>query len=90
MIHDLKNVIRLPIFATFLFALVSGIANATEHAISGSNFTMLSPPTGSLVGGATDVSGTFDDTKICDSTACTDIAMTLASDQPLGDCSPAF
>ena len=41
------------------------------HSISDSNFTMLDP-TGALVGGATDVFGDFDDTKICTSTACTD------------------
>ena len=72
-------------FVLLLF-LAHGIVNATTHSISGSNFTMLqpnNPPTpGALVGGATDVFGDFDDTKICTSTACTDFALTLASNQP--------
>ena len=67
----------------FLLFLAPGIINATTHSISGSNFTMLEPKNkGALVGGATDVFGNFDDTKICTSTACTDFALTLASNQP--------
>jgi len=64
----------------FLFALISGIANAENHAISSSNFTMIDN-TGALVGGATDVSGTFDDTLICTDVSCTDLSMTLQSSQ---------
>ena len=63
-----------------MLTLSSFAANATIHSISNSNFTMLDK-TGALVGGATDVSGDFDDTKICTSTACTDFAMTLASNE---------
>jgi len=55
--------------------------NATTHTISNSNFTMLTTA-GGVVGGATDVAGTFDDSKICSNISCTQIAMTLASNQP--------
>ena len=41
MIHKFKQPTRLAILAMFLFALISGIANAEDHAISSNNFTML-------------------------------------------------
>ena len=72
---------HLRLALALLLFLVHAIANATTHSISGSNFTMLDPGAG-LVGGATDVFGDFDDTKICSSTACTDFALTLATNQP--------
>jgi Bacterial Ig domain/Cadherin-like domain len=68
-------------FALLLF-LAHGIVNATMHTISGSNFTMLDQNGALVPGGATDVFGEFDDTKICTSESCTDFAMTLASNQP--------
>ena len=64
-----------------LLALSPMTGNATTHTISNSNFTMLTNA-GAVVGGATDVSGTFDDSKICSSISCTQISMTLASNQP--------
>jgi len=64
-----------------LLALSPMTGNATTHTISNSNFTMLTI-SGGVVGGATDVSGTFDDSKICSSISCTQISMTLASNQP--------
>ena len=64
-----------------LLALSPMTGNATMHTISNSNFTMLTNA-GGVVGGATDVSGTFDDSKICSSISCTQISMTLASKQP--------
>ena len=69
-------------FLLLFFLLALSPVNAANHAISASNFTMLSPGTGGLVGGATDVNGNFDDTKICNTESCTDFGMTLASDQP--------
>lgn len=56
-------------------------AMAATHTISASNFTMIDP-TGGIVGGATDVAGSFDDTTICTATSCTQVnGMTLASTQ---------
>ena len=74
---------RLLGLAIAFILLLLGINSvyAANHAISSSNFSMLSPAGGALVGGATDVSGTFDDTKICNTDSCTDFGMTLASDQ---------
>jgi len=39
-------------------------------------------PGGTVVGGATDVNGNFDDTLTCSATNCTSFGMTLASSQP--------
>ena len=47
------------------------------HVITGGNFTMLDS-SGAKVGGATDVSGVFDERLICNIESCTDIAMTTA------------
>ena len=69
-------------FSLFLICMVAlSPVHAANHAISASNFTMFDP-SGALVGGATDVNGTFNSSKICDTESCTDFAMTLASDQP--------
>jgi hypothetical protein len=80
-----SNYLALASFGKFfliLFFLVAlSPANAENHDISNSNFTMFSP-VGDLVGGATDVNGAFEDTSICDTDSCTDFGMTLASDQP--------
>jgi hypothetical protein len=70
-----------PVFALLMALACLTTANATMHTISNSNFTMIDK-TGTVVGGATDVSGNFDDTKICNSTACTDFGLTLSSSQP--------
>ena len=76
--------VRLLLFLTAFYLLIFGFTpsvRAEIHTISNSNFTMLLG-TGDLVdGGATDVSGTLDDTLICTSTSCTDFAMTLGSNQ---------
>ncbi len=63
-------------------------ATATIHTISsnvvgglGSNFTMLTPAGADFGDAATDVTGTFDDSKICTVSACNDFAMTLSSAQ---------
>ena len=72
---------NLRLIFALLLALAHGMVNATIHTINDSNFTMLDP-TGGLVGGATDVNGNFDDTKICASVSCTNFAMTLASSEP--------
>ena len=67
--------------AILILLLFLSPVNAENHAISSSNFTMFDPG-GGLVGGATDVSGIFDDTKICNTESCTDFSMTLSSNQP--------
>ena len=61
---------------------VDNTAAKAIHIISGSNFTMLGSD-GSLAGGATDVTGVFDENKICSAVTCTDfaIAPALASAQ---------
>ena len=84
MIYNAENTImaRLVKFSTILFFMLAlSPVGAATNGIGFSNFTMLDPG-GNLVGGATDVNGTFDDTKICNSESCTDFAMTLASSQP--------
>ena len=62
----------------------NGPANPTD-TISSSNLTFLDNTGGLAFGGlgagATDVSGLFDDTAICTSESCTEIGMTLSSDQ---------
>ena len=62
--------------------IVSDAAAAATHYITASNFSMLDS-VGILAGGATDVTGTFDERLICDIESCTDFAMTipLASSQ---------
>ena len=64
-----------------VYVLSPSTSYAVMHSMSNNNFTMIDP-TGAVIGGATDVSGSFDDTKICNSNACTDFGMTLASSQP--------
>ena len=63
-----------------------GLTNPT-HTISASNLTMLdftgNFAFGGLGSGVTDVSGFFDDTKICTSESCTELAMTLSTTQTL-------
>ena len=71
------------IFLTFIFILLSTSANAELHSINASNFTILDPTGFFLIGGATDVNGSFEDTLICSAENCTDISMTLASNQAL-------
>lgn len=75
------------IIATSCLVLFAAPLSATIHTITGnaggglgSNFTMLNA-TG-ITGGATDVSGTFDDSLICAASACNSFAMTLSSTQP--------
>jgi hypothetical protein len=82
MTNTIKSSRYLRLTLALLMALAQGVVNATTRSITGSNFTILDA-TGSLVGGgATDVNGSFDDTKICTSVSCTEFAMTLASNQP--------
>ncbi len=76
----MANLGKLSSILFFLLALSP--VHAADQIISSSNFSMLSPPAGALVGGATDVNGTFDDTKICNTDSCTDFGMMLESDQP--------
>jgi len=68
---------------TVYTATVAVIDDPAIHIISGGNFTMLDP-SGISIGGATDVSGVFDEKLICNVESCTDIAMTtaLSSSQP--------
>ncbi|MDH5764383.1 MAG: Ig-like domain-containing protein, partial [Gammaproteobacteria bacterium] len=80
----MNGLISAKSIAVCLLALTSlpNNASAATHTFSSGNFTMLTP-TGALTGGATDVNGSFDDSKICDSVACTDVdGITLASTQP--------
>ena len=58
------------------------IASAEIHDISSSNLTILDPFGNLVTEGATDVFGTFDDSKICTSVSCNQIGMTLATNQP--------
>ena len=76
---SIESFLKFASILFFLFALSP--VNAADHVISASNFTMFDPG-GGLVGGATDINGTFDDTKICNTESCTDFSMTLATDQP--------
>jgi hypothetical protein len=83
MMYEFKNSTlaslgKVSLLLFFLLALSP--VNAANHAVLASNFTMLDPG-GNVAGGATDVKGSFDDSKICDTESCTDFAMTLASDQ---------
>lgn len=75
---------RFP-YRTICLACASllGIGNAAAavHTISASNFTMVDP-VGTIVGGSTDVAGTFDDSMICTDVACTLVnGMTVTSSQ---------
>jgi hypothetical protein len=69
----------------FLAALFSTIgintASATIHEISSSNLTIIDPLGFFVSQGATDVYGTYDDSKICSSVSCSHIGMTLATNQ---------
>jgi hypothetical protein len=77
----MKDTIQMRLLPALLLALASMTSNANMYTISNSNLTVLDP-NGGFVGGATDVAGSFDDTKICTTTECTNIAMTLASNEP--------
>ncbi|TNG02013.1 MAG: hypothetical protein EP297_01640 [Gammaproteobacteria bacterium] len=67
--------------AVVISAIGINIASATIHDISSSNLTVLDPFGGLVNGGATDVYGTYDDSKICSSVSCSQIGMTLATNQ---------
>jgi hypothetical protein len=70
---------RYVFLAAILCTVSINIASAEIHDISSSNLTFLDP---NLINeGATDVFGTFDDSKICTSVSCNQIGMTLASNQ---------
>ena len=66
-----------------LLSLVSGSTLATVHIISNSNFTILDPSGIPLPEPAFDVSGSFDDSMLCDDVSCTLVgSMTLESNTP--------
>lgn len=76
-----KFVNHLLLVAFFCTVGVNG-ANAEIHEISSSNLTILDPGGNLFPIGATDVFGSFDDSKICTSVSCNQIGMTLATNQP--------